>query len=157
MSDTSRAFRRIIRILDTDVDGELPLVYGLSFVKGVGYSFALAVCRVLNMDPMMKIGYLKDEEIKALEAVVKNPAEYKIPHWLYNRRKDVVTGSDIHLYGAQLIFYVKEDIEREKRIKSWRGIRHALGLKVRGQRTRTTGRSGITVGVRKKKQTQQQK
>ncbi|TLX95508.1 MAG: 30S ribosomal protein S13, partial [Thaumarchaeota archaeon] len=33
--------------------------------------------------------------------------------------------------------------------RSWKGIRHALGLKVRGQRTRTTGRKGRTVGVRK--------
>ncbi|MEM1533417.1 MAG: 30S ribosomal protein S13, partial [Desulfurococcaceae archaeon] len=42
-------------------------------------------------------------------------------------------------------------IEREKRIKSYRGIRHSLGLKVRGQRTRTTGRIGGTVGVRKQR------
>lgn len=60
------------------------------------------------------------------------------------------------MVGAELIYFVKEDIEREKRIKSWRGVRHALGLKVRGQRTRTTGRLGVTVGVRKKKQAQQQ-
>ncbi|MEM4101177.1 MAG: 30S ribosomal protein S13, partial [Desulfurococcaceae archaeon] len=72
-------------------------------------------------------------------------------------RRVLFRSEDIHLYGAQLLFYVKEDIEREKRIKSWRGIRHALGLKVRGQRTRTTGRLGVTVGVRKKKTAQQQK
>jgi small subunit ribosomal protein S13 len=61
------------------------------------------------------------------------------------------------LTGSELLYYVKEDIEREKRIKSWRGIRHALGLKVRGQRTRTTGRTGITVGVKRKKTAQQEK
>ncbi|MEM1641329.1 MAG: 30S ribosomal protein S13 [Desulfurococcaceae archaeon] len=153
----SRVFRRIIRILETDVDGMLPLAYGLSTVKGVGYNYALAVCRVLNLDPQMKLGYLTDDEVKAIEAVVKNPHEYNIPAWMYNRREDITSGEDIHLYGAQLLFYVKEDIEREKRIKSWRGIRHALGLKVRGQRTRTTGRLGVTVGVRKKKTAQQQK
>ena len=37
-----------------------------------------------------------------------------------------------------------------KEIRNWRGIRHALGLKVRGQRTRTSGRSGKAVGVKKK-------
>ncbi len=149
--EMSRAFRGIIRVLDTDVDGELPLIYGLASVKGVGYNFALAVCRALNLDPQMKIGFLTDEEIKVIERVVKNPNEYGIPAWMYNRRKDCATGLDMHLYGAQLIYYVREDIERLKRIKSWHGIRHALGLKVRGQRTRTTGRVGVTVGVRRKK------
>jgi small subunit ribosomal protein S13 len=154
-----REFRRIIRILETDIDGELPVIYGLSAVKGVGYNYALATCRVLGLDPAMKIGYLTDDEIKNIESVVKEPRKYNIPSWYYNRRKDYATGEDSHLVGSTLLFYVKEDIEHEKRIKSWRGIRHALGLKVRGQRTRTTGRAGITVGVKRKKagQPQQQK
>lgn len=150
-------FRRIVRILETDVDGELPLVHGLSTIKGIGYNFAISLCRLLRLDPMMKVGYLTDDEIKNIEAVAKEPSKYGLPHWLYNRRKDYASGEDLHLTGATLLFYVKEDIEREKRTKSWRGIRHALGLKVRGQRTRTTGRSGITVGVKRKKTTQQQK
>lgn len=151
-----REFRRIVRILETDVDGELPLVYGLGVVKGLGYNFALAVCRVLGLEPMMKTGYLTDQEIKNIEVVSREPVKYKIPPYLYNRRKDPATGQDLHLTSSTLLFYVKEDIEHEKRIKSWRGIRHALGLKVRGQRTRTTGRVGVTIGVKKKK-TQQQK
>lgn len=151
-----RSFRHVVRILETDVSGDLPLVYGLAEVKGVGYNLALAVCRVLNLDPYMKTGYLTDSEIEAIEKVVKEPLSAGIPSCILNRRKDYTTGLDMHLYGAQLIFYAKEDIEREKRIKSWRGIRHALGLKVRGQRTRTTGRIGMTVGVRRKKTAQQQ-
>lgn len=152
-----REFRRIIRILETDIDGELPIVYGLSTVKGIGYNFATAVCKILGLDPSMKVGYLTDDEIKNIEAVVKEPVKYSLPSWLYNRRKDYTTGEDLHLTGATLLFYVKEDIERNKRIKSWRGIRHALGLKVRGQRTRTTGRIGITVGVKRKRAAQQKK
>ncbi|MEM1627866.1 MAG: 30S ribosomal protein S13 [Desulfurococcaceae archaeon] len=150
-----RTFRQIIRLLDTDIDGELPLIYGLSEVKGIGYSFANAICKTIGLDPFMLTGYLTDEEVKRIEDVTKNPKKYEIPSWMYNRRKDYSTGEDLHLNGATLLLYVKEDIEREKRIKSWRGIRHALGLKVRGQRTRTTGRTGITVGVKRKK-TQQQ-
>jgi small subunit ribosomal protein S13 len=138
------------------VPGELPLLYGLSEVKGIGYNFANAICRVLNLDPNMKIGYLTDSEVESIEKVVKEPLSFGLPSWMFNRRKDFTTGEDLHLYGAQLIYYVKEDIEREKRIKSWRGVRHALGLKVRGQRTRTTGRTGITVGVKRKKAAQQQ-
>ncbi|MEM1639276.1 MAG: 30S ribosomal protein S13 [Desulfurococcaceae archaeon] len=152
----NREFRRIVRILETDIDGELPIVYGLSVVKGVGYNYALATCRVLGLNPMMKIGYLTDDEVRNIESVVKEPRKYNIPSWYCNRRKDYSTGEDMQLVSSTLIFYVKEDIEREKRIKSWRGIRHALGLKVRGQRTRTTGRAGITVGVKRKKAGQQQ-
>ncbi len=152
----SREFRRIVRMLETDINGALPIVYGLSAVKGVGYNFALAVCRILKLDPYMKLGYLTDEEVKEIESVVREPQKYHIPEWYYNRRKDYTSGLNMHLVGATLLFYVKEDIEREKRIKSWRGIRHAYGLKVRGQRTRTTGRAGITVGVKRKKTTQQQ-
>lgn len=152
-----RVFRYVVRILETDVSGELPLLYGLAEVKGVGYNLAYAICKVLNLDPYMKTGFLTDSEVESIEKAVKDPASLGIPTWMYNRKKDYATGVDIHLYGAQLIYYAKEDIEREKRIKSWRGIRHALGLKVRGQRTRTTGRTGITVGVKRKKAVQQQK
>jgi len=42
------------------------------------------------------------------------------------------------------------DIEQMKNIKSWKGYRHAYGLKVRGQRTKTTGRAGKALGVKKK-------
>lgn len=145
-------FRQIVRILETDIDGELPLVYGLSEVKGLGYAFSLAICRVLGLNPEQRVGFLSDEVVKSIEDAARNPDKYGIPSWIYNRRKDYTSGEDLHLTGANLIYYVKEDIEREKRIKSWRGIRHSLGLKVRGQRTRTTGRTGLTVGVRKKRQ-----
>jgi len=146
-----RSFRYIVRIANTDISGELRTDYGLAEIKGVGVNLATAICRVLNLDPSMKLGYLTDEEIAKIEDVLKNPLKYGIPSWMLNRRKDYETGEDKHLVSAELIYYVKQDIEREKKIKSWRGIRHALGMKVRGQRTRTTGRTGATVGVRKRR------
>lgn len=146
-----RSFRYIVRIMATDIDGDLTLDYGLAEIKGIGVNLARAICKVLNIDPSLKIGYLTDEEVEKIEDVIKNPGKYHIPQWLFNRRKDYTTGENIHLVGSDLLYYVTQDIEREKKIRSWRGFRHALGLKVRGQRTRTTGRSGVTVGVRKKK------
>ncbi|ADI32740.1 ribosomal protein S13P [Staphylothermus hellenicus DSM 12710] len=148
---SARNYRYIVRIAGTDIDGSLKTVYGLAEIKGVGVNLAYGICRRLGIDPEMRIGYLTDEEIKRIEDLLSNPSAYDIPSWMLNRRKDYVTGKDMHLIGAELIFYVKQDIEREKKIKSWRGIRHALGLKVRGQRTRTTGRLGLTVGVRRKR------
>ncbi len=140
-----------MRIAGTDIDGSLKTVYGLAEIKGVGVNLAYAICRRLGINPDLKIGYLTDEEIKKIEDFLANPLQYGIPSWMVNRRKDYETGKDMHLIGSELIFYVKQDIEREKKIKSWRGIRHMFGLKVRGQRTRTTGRLGLTVGVRKKR------
>ncbi len=145
------AYKHIVRVAGVDIEGDLQLPYGLLKIKGVGYHLALAIVRILGLDPKLRIGYLSEEDVKKIEEVLSNPLKYGIPPWYLNRRKDYATGEDIHLIGADLIFAAKEDIEREMRIRSWRGIRHSLGLKVRGQRTRTTGRFGPTVGVTKGK------
>lgn len=144
-------YRYIVRIAGTDIPGDLKLAHGLALIKGVGYNLALAICRLVGVDPSKRVGFLTDAEVEKIEAALKDPAAVGIPSWMLNRRKDYETGRDMHLIGADLIYYVRRDIEREKRIRSWRGIRHALGLKVRGQRTATTGRLGMTVGVRRRR------
>ncbi len=144
-------YKYIVRIAATDIPGDLKVPYGLAMIKGVGYNLALALCRLLGIDPNKRIGFLTDAEIARLEEAIKNPRAVGVPSWMLNRRKDYETGRDMHLVGADLIYYVRRDIEREKRIKSWRGIRHALGLKVRGQKTSRTGRLGVTVGVSKRR------
>ena len=148
---SAQGFRYIVRIAGTDIDGTLTLPHGLAKIKGIGYNTAMAIIRLLGLDPNKKIGYLTDEEIARIEEAVKDPSKIGVPSWMFNRRKDYETGKDMHLIGAELIYYARRDIEREIKIGSWRGIRHKLGLKVRGQRTRTTGRTGMTVGVAKKK------
>ena len=144
-------FKYIVRIAGTDISGELKLPYGLAKIKGIGLTTAYAILRVLGMDPNRRIGDLTEEEIKKLEEAVVDIRKLGLPSWLYNRRKDYETGEDLHLVGADLLFAARRDIEREIKIGSWRGLRHKLGLKVRGQRTRTTGRVGMTVGVKKKR------
>lgn len=49
-----------------------------------------------------------------------------------------------------LAFAQRQDIEREKKLYTWKGYRHAYGKKVRGQRTRNTGRKGMALGVLRK-------
>jgi len=144
-------FRYIVRIGGIDIPGTEKVAYGLAKIKGIGVNTAYAICRVLNIDPESRIGLLSEEDVERIEDVLSNFSAYKIPSWMYNRRRDIETGKDLHLYGPDLIFAAKKDIETMKKIKSWKGIRHALGLKVRGQRTRTTGRLGTTVGVKRKK------
>ncbi|MDP8003107.1 MAG: 30S ribosomal protein S13 [Caldisphaera sp.] len=145
------SFKYIIRISETDIDGKMNIIYGLSKVKGIGFSTALAIVRHLGIDPNKRIGYLNNEELKQLEEVISDLTKLKLPSWMYNRRKDYETGNDKHLIGAELIFAARRDVEREEKINSWRGSRHKLGLKVRGQKTHTTGRLGMTIGVRKEK------
>ncbi len=147
----SQQYRYIVRIAGVDIPGDLKVPYGLALIKGVGYNLALALCRLLGIDPDKRVGFLTDAEVEKIERALRDPQSVGIPKWMLNRRKDYETGRDMHLIGADLIYYVKRDIDREKRIKSWRGIRHALGLKVRGQRTATTGRIGMTVGVSRRR------
>jgi len=143
------SFSQVVRIANTDISGEETLVYGLSRIKGIGYITALAIARKLGLDPTVRVGYLSAEALKRVEDAVNDLTKLGLPSWLYNRRKDYETGQDRHLVGAELIFAARRDIEREIKIGSWRGVRHKLGYKVRGQRTHTTGRTGMTVGVSK--------
>jgi small subunit ribosomal protein S13 len=150
LNQTAREFRHIIRIIDTDVDGTLKMPYALKKIKGISLSMARAILAKAGIDPDMRAGFLTDAEIEEIEEIIKDPAKYGIPGWLLNRRKDLETGKDLHLISADLILRTKLDIERLKEMKCWRGYRHAYGLKVRGQRTRTTGRTGKTIGVKRK-------
>ena len=96
------------------------------------------------------MGSLSEGELSKLEDAIRDPAKHGIPSRLFNRRKDLDSGRDMHLVGPDLALRTKADLDLMKDIRSWKGIRHSLGLKVRGQRTRTTGRSGKAVGVKKK-------
>ena len=97
----------------------------------------------------MRIGFLTEKEVKDIEDAIKNPSLIGIPNWYFNRRKDSDSGADKHLLTSDLDFTVSNDVEREKTVYSWRGYRHMFGLRVRGQCTRTTGRKGGAVGVKK--------
>jgi len=125
------------------------MIVGLTQIRGVGYMFANTILNFLKINPNQRIGYLSSEQIKSIENVIKNPSTSNFPSWFLNRRKDVETGEDKHLITSDIAFTVRNDIEREKTSGSWRGIRHMFGLKVRGQRTRCTGRKGGAVGVAK--------
>ena len=147
----SGEFRHIVRVTDTDIDGTLKVGYALTKIKGVSISLANAILKKAEVNPEIRLGLLSEEQVRKIEDILENPTKYGIPNWLLNRRKDLETGKDLHLLSSDLVLRTKMDIDLMKKIKSWRGYRHAHGLKVRGQRTRTTGRTGKTVGVRKKR------
>ena len=125
------------------------MIVGLTQIRGVGYMFANTILNVLKINPNQRIGHLSPEQVNSIESIIKNPSASNFPSWFLNRRKDVETGEDKHLLTSDIAFTVRNDVEREKTSGSWRGIRHMFGLKVRGQRTRCTGRKGGAVGVAK--------
>lgn len=144
-------FKYLIRISRTDIDGNKKLIMALQDIYGIGEAMARAIVRVTKLDPNKLAGYLTEEEVKKIEEVLADPAKFGIPSWMFNRRKDYVTGEDKHVIEGDLIVVKQEDINRLKRIRCYRGIRHELGLPVRGQRTRSTFRRGQTVGVSRRK------
>jgi small subunit ribosomal protein S13 len=147
---SSKEFQYIVRIAGTDLDGTLKLNYAIANIKGIGIPLANAIIKKANINPDTRVGYLTDIDVDKLEDIITNPPKHGFPPWMLNRAKDIQTGRDIHLTGADLTLAIKTDIEDMKDQKSWRGYRHAYGLRVRGQHTRTTGRSGKSLGVKKK-------
>jgi small subunit ribosomal protein S13 len=140
---------RIVRILSSDIEGKTAVYAGLTKIKGVSWSFANAICNSLKLDKRKKIGALTDKEIEKISEFIKNP---KIPLYIYNRRNDFETGEDKHLIGSDLDLSKEFDIKRLKKIKSYRGLRHSVGLPSRGQRTKSHFRTNKkkSVGIKKK-------
>ena len=147
--------KALIRIADTDLNGSRNVYIALRKIKGISFMFSNAICNSLNLDKSRKVGTLSENEVKDIENLISSPD--KFPKWMLNRRKDYDTGDDLHLIGSKLKLRKEFDIKRLKKIRSYRGMRHAFGLPVRGQRTRGHFRKGKSVGVQKKKIQQQKK
>jgi len=127
----------LVRVLGKDIRGDKQLFAGLTQIKGISWSFSNAMCRVLKLDEKKKIQDLTEEEMKKIEAFVKDP---QIPGFLKNRQNDFEDGEDKHLTGADLKLRGEFDVKRLKKIKSYKGVRHSANLPVRGQKTRSNFR-----------------
>lgn len=141
----------LVRILGKDIRGDKKLLLGLTKINGISWTFASAVCRILNLDKNKKIQDVTPEEIKVLENFIRNP---DVPAFIKNRQRDFDDGEDKHISGADLKLKKEFDIKRLKKIKSYKGVRHTAGLPVRGQRTRSNFRKNRkksgAVGLKKK-------
>ena len=152
MSDDSD-FKYIIRIANSDVSGEERLAYALTSIRGIGPRISNAIVQKLKLDPNKLAGKLDDKNVVDIENAIMNLNDY-VPDWLLNRQKDYDTGEDVHPVSVELKMTHDEDLNRMKKVKSYKGIRHASGHKVRGQRTYSNGRKGLALGVSRKKVTQ---
>ena len=146
-------FKYIVRLVNTDVDGNKPIIIGLQSVKGVGSRVAEVIARRAGVNRIAKVGTLEDGQIETLENLITTYADYA-PAWAVNRQLDFETGDDMHIVGVNMEISLKDDLNRMKMIRSYKGVRHEGGQKVRGQRTRSNGRTGLTLGVMRQRQAQ---
>ena len=145
-------FRNLVRIIDVDIPGDVSIFMAMTKVKGISFMLANAVANTLHLNRTEKCGNFSQQEVDKIEDVMKNPVKYNLPKWLFNRRKDRETGEDKHLVGSDLDFAKNMDIRFLKKIRVYRGMRHAKGSKkVRVQKTGSSGRKGSSIGVAKKK------
>lgn len=146
----ARAAQQIVRLVETNLDGSRPVRTAIRSIKGVSFMLSDAVSKVSGLGDR-RLSELSEGELKNLEDIILNPQKHGIPAWITNRRSDPITGKTTHLSASGLEFTNKMDIDRMKKIKSYRGIRHIHHLPVRGQRTRGSFRHGKSMGVTKKK------
>lgn len=140
--------RHLVRIMNTDLQGKQKVLYALTGIKGIGRRTARLIAESAEVDPSETIGYLSDEGIARLNEAIET-FENHLPVWMLNRQKDLLTGENKHLLGQDIDLTIREDLNDLKKIRAYRGIRHERGLKVRGQRTKSSGRGGSTIGVSK--------
>ncbi|NLU45911.1 MAG: 30S ribosomal protein S13 [Euryarchaeota archaeon] len=142
-------FNFIVRIANSNIDGQKRVPIGLQSIKGVGNRASNIIVKKAGLDNSVRIGTLSDEKVKELEQLVMTYVEY-VPNWVINRQMDYESGADMHLIGNDLNIIQEDDVNRMKMIRCYRGIRHETNRKVRGQRTRSNGRKGLTMGVKRK-------
>ncbi|MCH8519549.1 MAG: 30S ribosomal protein S13 [Nanoarchaeota archaeon] len=141
----------LIRIMATDIPANHSLLFGLSKIKGVGVMFSNAVCIALGIDKNKKIGMLSEKEIEVIENYLNAGDFSKIPTWMLNQQKDVLTGENKHFVSKDLDFQTLQLQRRMSKIRSYRVLRSKLRLTVRGQRTASNFRRNRMLASKKSK------
>jgi len=138
--------RYFVRIGQADLDGTKSVERSLTDLQGIGRRSARIIAEKADIDRTATFGALDDDTIDEIVELVEGFAE-EAPEWLTNHRNDFFSGETTHEIGNDLGLTRRQDINRMKMIDSYKGIRHKRGQKVRGQRTKSTGRTEGTIGV----------
>ena len=144
-------FQHILRVMNTNIAGERNIMYAMTSIRGVGRRYSNLCLKKAEVSMRQRAGELSEDDVRRVVTIIQNPRQYKIPDWFLNRKKDIKDGKFSQVLANDLNNKLREDLERMKKIRLHRGIRHYWGVRVRGQHTKTTGRHGRTVGVAKKK------
>merc|ERR1712133_188970 len=86
-------FQHILRILNTNIDGRIKVMFAITSIKGVGRRYANIVLKKADIEVTKRAGELSDEEVEKLITIMANPRQYKIPDWFLNRQKDIKMAS----------------------------------------------------------------
>ena len=143
-------FSYILRMADSDIDGLRPISIGLTSIKGIGMRTSQQICRLADIDSKALGGHLSDDEQDRLRNSIDEYAT-TVPWWLVNRQRDLETNEDAHIVATEVKMTRDDDVDRIAGVKAYRGMRHRSGHKVRGQRLRSNGRKGSSLGVERKK------
>jgi small subunit ribosomal protein S18e len=144
-------FKYILRLFNTNVDGKQKIPFAIRSVRGIGRRLAILVTKKAGLDVNGRAGDLSEEQLEKIVEICNNPTNYSIPDWFLNRKRDPKEGNYTQMIANQIETKLREDLEKMKRMKLHKGLRHYYGLRVRGQHTCSTGRRGKIVGVEKKK------
>ncbi|HLC47176.1 MAG TPA: 30S ribosomal protein S13 [Candidatus Nanoarchaeia archaeon] len=150
MAEQSKDFKHLVRIANTDIDGNKTVQDAMRRIKGVSFMYANMICTLASLDRHAKIGDMNDSALEKIEDALRNPVKYGAPAWMLNRRRDYESGEDMHVLTADIDFFKSNDLKRMKMIKCYKGIRHMEGLPVRGQSTKSNFRKnkGKVLGVK---------
>ncbi len=107
------------RVIGIDIPGKKRLIISLTYIHGIGPKLAEELVEKLALDPSMRAQQLTEEDIGRINSILQ--AEYTVEGDL--RRQ------------------VQNNIKRLISIQAYRGMRHRVGLPVRGQRTRCNART----------------
>lgn len=152
MSQNFTDFKHLVRISGTDIRGDKQVLNGLTNIRGIGDRISDLILKKAGIPGDTFIGLLSEAQIKKLDEIIENPIKFGIPTWYVNHTKERESGKDIHIIGSKLALYDRNDVDRMKKLRTYRGIKHSVGHKVRGQRTKSTGRGGRSLGVSRKKE-----
>ena len=143
-------FSYILRMADSDIDGLRPISIGLTSIKGIGMRTSQQICRLADIDGKALGVHLSDDEQDRLRNSIDEYAT-TVPWWMVNRQRDLGTNEDAHIVATEVKMTRDDDVARIAGVKAYRGMRHRTGHKVRGQRLRSNGRKGSSLGVERKK------
>ncbi len=107
------------RIAGNDIPADKRVVIALTYLYGIGKALSQKILRDLNIDENMRAKDLHEDQLSMLGAYIEK--NFTIEGQL--RRQEM------------------QNIARMKSINCYRGIRHKVGLPVRGQRTKTNART----------------
>lgn len=107
------------RVIGIDIPDNKRLEISLMYIYGIGRRLSNEICAKLGLDPNMKAHNLNEDEIAKINALLTSQ----------------------YVVEGDLRRQIQNNIKRLISIHCYRGMRHRLGLPVRGQRTRTNSRT----------------